>query len=79
MATVTITFQDEDSLTRFDVNVFGTVTSRNAPAPIAAFADGGGRDPRNRQTIVVLNTGAITLAEVQRALAASRRVRATAV
>lgn len=95
MATVTITFHTEDDVAKFDVNQYGTVTSRGGPSPIAAFPSGRGGgasageprgprggaperpDPRMRQTIVVLNTGSITLAEVQRALKAAR-VNATA-
>lgn len=76
MATVTITFQDEDSVSRIDLSQWGTVTSRTGPA---ASATDPSKHLAGRQTVVVLNTGAITLAEVQRGLAAARRVRATAV
>jgi len=70
MATVTVTFQREDGVRNFDLSQYGTITSRSAPAPRAAHPDQA-RDPLSRQTVIVVNTGAITLAEVQRALLAA--------
>lgn len=77
MAIVTVTFQREDGPRNFDLSVYGTITSRSAPAPRAANPHQD-FDPLARQTVVVVNTGAITLVEVQRALAAAA-VKATAV
>lgn len=77
MATITITFQNEDALQNFDLSQYGSTTSRSGPAATGE-PTAPGRDLRGRQSIVVINSGAITLAEVQRALRAAK-VPATAV
>lgn len=77
MATVTITYQSEDDVKNFDINQYGTVTSRTGVTPTPGFPDVN-TDPRQRQTVLVLNSGSITLVEIQRALKAAG-VKATAV